>query len=102
MTSYYNELLETMNDGAAKLSAAKRGRLRPSKIHPSLRFLDPLSMNALTAPVLQLFLASMFWSATILSTCISIFWSTYQGLHQSILFLLTCWRVETLTASYHG
>jgi hypothetical protein len=102
MTSYYDELVETMDDGAHKLRAAKRGELRPSQLNKSLKLLDPLTENKFTAPIMRLLLASFFWSAYVLSTVISLFWSTYQGLHQFILFLLTCWRVEMLTADYQG
>ncbi|GJJ11499.1 hypothetical protein Clacol_005732 [Clathrus columnatus] len=45
MTSYFDELQRLINTAAEKLEAAKRGRLPPSEIHPSLRFLDHFSQT---------------------------------------------------------
>ena len=52
-----------MNGTAHIINAAKRGYLLPSKIHPLLRPLDPWSdtSRVLIAPLIQLFLVSLFW-----------------------------------------
>lgn len=102
MTSYHDDLIEAMESSARKLHAAKRGQLPPSQIHGSLKILDPLASNVLTAPLLEFGLAFMFWCAYTVSTVISLFWSTWQLVHQAALFLLTCWRVEMLTAYQPG
>ncbi|KAF8587875.1 hypothetical protein K439DRAFT_1385418 [Ramaria rubella] len=102
MTSYYDELLETMNNGAATLRAAKHGLIYPSRLHKSLRPLDPLARNTITAPLIRLVLVLIYWSSAIFSFFVSLFWSTYQAVHQIFLFILTCWRVNMLTADYQG
>jgi len=101
-TSYHDDLVESMSKSAQKLKAAQHGRLPPSKIHRSLRLLDPLSKNPMTAPLLTLILALLFWSAYVVSTLVALFWSASQGTHQAVLFLLTCWRVDMLTGPQPG
>ncbi|CCM02027.1 uncharacterized protein FIBRA_04103 [Fibroporia radiculosa] len=102
ITSYHDDLVHMMNSSANNLRAARRGQLPPSKIHPLLRFLDPLADNSLIGPLLQLLLALVFWFAYITSTCVSLFWSVYQGVNQATLFLLTCWRIDMLTGPQPG
>ncbi|CAL1698680.1 unnamed protein product [Somion occarium] len=104
MTSYHDELRKAMNNGAHTLYAAKRGNLLPSKVHPILRPLDPYTdpSNVLIAPLIQIFLASLFWIVYALSLPVSFFFSVYQAVIQITMFLLTCWRVEMLTAPQHG
>lgn len=102
MTSYHDDLIEAMELGAKKLRAARNGQLPPSQIHPSLRFLDSLQSNVLTAPLLEFSLAFAFWSAYAVSTFASLFWSIYQLIHQLYLFAITFWRVEMLSADQPG
>ncbi|KAF9816003.1 hypothetical protein IEO21_04253 [Rhodonia placenta] len=102
ITSYHDILVEAMNSTAEKIHAVKRGRLPPSKIHRALRFLDPLCENEFTAPILHLSLASAFWFALIVSTCVSFLWSIYPAIRQATLFLITFWRVEMLTGPQLG
>ncbi|PCH44092.1 hypothetical protein WOLCODRAFT_164912 [Wolfiporia cocos MD-104 SS10] len=102
ITSYHDELVKTMNMSSKKLEDIKHGKLLPSKIHRSLRPLDSLSENPWTSPLLQTVLALSFWLAYTVSLGISLFWSIYQAFHQAALFLLTCWRVDTLTGPQPG
>ncbi|GBE87466.1 hypothetical protein SCP_1101420 [Sparassis crispa] len=97
MSSYHDELVELMTNGANQLHAARRGHLRPSKLHPALRCLDQFTSNVDAAPLLTIFLAALFWLSFAVSMAVSLFWSTYQTVHQAILFLLTCWRVDMIT-----
>ncbi|CAL1709951.1 unnamed protein product [Somion occarium] len=104
MTSYYEELTKAMNNGARTLHAARRGTLLPSKVHPILRPLDPYTdpLNVLIAPLVQIFLASLFWLTYAFSLPVSFFFSVYQALLQITMFILTCRRVEMLTAPQYG
>lgn len=102
MTSYFDEVQRLINKAAEKLEAAKRGRLPPSEIHPQLAFLDPLTYVPLASPLIQLFMIAFFWTFTFITGVISFFWSSYGGIRQVVFYLLTFWRVETLTAYYPG
>lgn len=102
MTSYFDELQRLINRAAEKLEAARKGRLPPSQIHSSFKFLDRFTHISLTAPFIQIFMMAFFWIFTIVSGVISFFWSSYGGIRQIISYALTCWRVETLTAQYRG
>ncbi|KAI0079247.1 hypothetical protein K474DRAFT_1592391 [Panus rudis PR-1116 ss-1] len=104
ITSYHDELVKLMNSTSSKLHAMKNGRIQPSKVNSLLRPLDRFADddNVMIAPLIQLCLASLFWITYAVSFGISLFISVYQGFIQVVLFLLTCWRVEMLTAPQHG
>ncbi|KZT64591.1 hypothetical protein DAEQUDRAFT_678332 [Daedalea quercina L-15889] len=102
VTSYHDELIHKMHSTADHLYAVKRGKILPSKLHRSLRPLDSLSTNPYTAPLLGILLACMFWCAYTVTTFVGLFWSVYQAVHQTALFLLTCWRVDMLTGPQPG
>ncbi|TFY64776.1 hypothetical protein EVJ58_g2398 [Rhodofomes roseus] len=102
ITSYHDELVHQMHSTADYLHAAKRGKVLPSKLHHALGPLDSLTTNPYTAPLVEILLACAFWSAYALSTFVGLFWSVYQAVHQTALFLLTCWRVDMLTGPQPG
>ncbi|KZS99885.1 uncharacterized protein LAESUDRAFT_765129 [Laetiporus sulphureus 93-53] len=102
ITSYRDTLVKVMDSAAKKLRNARRGRILPSRLHRSLRPLDSLAQNPSTAPLLEVFLACIFWLVYLVSICVALLWSVYHGIHQAALFLLTCWRVDHLTGPQPG
>jgi len=102
ITSYHDELVHKMHSTADYLHAAKRGKVLPSKLHRSLQRLDSLATNPWTAPLLEFMMACTFWYVYAVSTFVGLFWSAYQAVHQTALFLLTCWRVDMLTGPQPG
>ncbi|THG97098.1 hypothetical protein EW026_g4854 [Hermanssonia centrifuga] len=105
MTSYHDELVNMMSSSAEAVSAAETGTVTPSSVHPLLKPLDRLSepSNVLIAPLVQLFLASVFWISYALTLAVSFGYSTYHLVLDVFLCACTAWRVEMLTAPQpHG
>lgn len=104
MTSYHEDLITMMNASGQHFKAAKQGRLQPSKVHHALRPLDPYSdpSHVMLAPLIQLLLLSLFWTAYFVTVGFSFFLSTYQAMVQAVMFLVTCWRIDMLTAPQSG
>ena len=79
-----------------------RARITPSAVHPYLkpldRFAEPIT-HVFLAPLIHLALLSLFWTTYAWTVGISVVISLYQGFIQLLLFALTCWRVDMLSAS---
>lgn len=101
-TSYHDTLVQKMGSTTGHVKAAKKGKVRPSKLHRALRPLDPLADNPYTAPLVTLTVACMFWWTYAVATVVALYWSIYQAIHQVALFVLTCWRVDMLTGPQPG
>ncbi|KAL4242470.1 long-chain O-acyltransferase family protein [Abortiporus biennis] len=104
MTSYHEELKKIMGK-PSPLKQAKRNQMQPSKFLRALRPLDPYTDSAshpYAAPAIQFTLSVLFWLTYVLAFGFSLLLSIYQGFTQVALYLLTCWRIDMLTAPQHG
>jgi len=102
MTSYHEDLVKAMSQTSAAIRDHHRARITPSKIHPSLRPLDRFAhptSHVFLAPLIHLILLLLFWTTYAWTIAFSLVLSLYQGSVQLLLFVLTCWRVDMLTAS---
>jgi hypothetical protein len=91
-----------MNEGEADLRAAKRGLLKPSKINKALKSLDRYAENPRTRPLVIALLFLAYWVVWVFSTLFSIVYSVHNIVHAGVLFPLTFWRMEKVTADYPG
>ncbi|TCD61046.1 hypothetical protein EIP91_009119 [Steccherinum ochraceum] len=102
MTSYRADLLKAMSQTFSAVREHHRARITPSKVHPYLKPLDRFAnptTSVFLAPLIHLTLLSLFWTTYAWTVGISLVISLFQGSVQVLLFALTCWRVDMLTAS---
>lgn len=103
MTSYHRELIQLMSTIPIK-SNNSHGAVLPSSVHPVLKPLDRFSgpSHVLVGPLIQLFLATLIWSGFALAFSVYFCFSTYHLALDAVLFVLTAWRIEMLTAAQPG
>lgn len=104
MTSYHEELSELMSVVPKTKISTSHGNVLPSSVHPSLRILDPFANTSqvFIAPFVQIFLACIVWSGYALAFLVYFGFSTYHLFCDALLFSLTAWRTEMITAPQPG
>ena len=103
MTSYHDELVQMMKILPRRISKSSHGIL-PSSVHPTLRPFDPLAdpSHVFLAPLIHLILACVILSRYSFMFLAFLLLSTYHLFRDSVLYLLTSWRVDMLTAPQPG
>ncbi|KAL9937761.1 hypothetical protein V8E36_003306 [Tilletia maclaganii] len=97
-TSFGPELRVKLEDGQQLLHDARRGRAKPSKLHPSLKPLDRYRNYI----IVQLLLLFAFWVVFAVTQLLELTGTIRQSFVTSTYFLLTCWRQLYLTSEYSG
>lgn len=98
VTSFGDELRNTLQDGAETSHSARRGTALPSKLHKALKQLDPYEDTLL----LQLAMFAAFWTIWTISTVLEFFGGFYQVFQTAYLFVFALFQRRFVTASYPG
>lgn len=98
VSSFGPELERMLTEGKATIQAARRGKARPSKLHKSLKPLDPYRHMI----VLQLIMFGLFWAIWSIGNLIDAFNAIIQLFTFSTQYILYGWRPLQLTSDYAG